>query len=179
MKTPSVASPTATGSVDPVDYARAMWREELGDPSKFLAMGSIMRLHQFVTSSVDATLKQFNLARNSYLVLVTLIVSEDGAELLSHIASELLVHPATVTLLADKLEDRDLIRRTPHPRDRRATLATITDAGRTLVSEATRALDESDFGMPGLTTTEAQVITEVLRPLRIAAGDVWEHLPEH
>ncbi|MDP9351037.1 MAG: MarR family transcriptional regulator [Chloroflexota bacterium] len=46
------------------------------------------------------------------------------------ISQRLFSHPATVTGLLDSLERRDLVRRTPHPTDRRKLLIELTDEGR-------------------------------------------------
>ena len=47
------------------------------------------------------------------------------------------------------------MRRVPHPTDRRAVLAEITDEGRNIVKQATDSLVEIDFGVPAL---EPQVV---------------------
>ena len=47
----------------------------------------------------------------------------------SVISARLLVTRATVTALVDSLERRGLVRRAPHPRDRRMLLVEITSAG--------------------------------------------------
>lgn len=134
-------------------------------------MASIMRLHQLMCNTIERTLKPFGLNRNSYLMLSTVMLSSRGSRLLSNIASHMLVHPTTVTLLADKLESQGLLARSPHPNDRRATFATITPAGRALMKEATRALGDADFGLTGLTPARAQKLIEMLAPIRAAAGD--------
>ena len=38
--------------------------------------------------------------------------------------------------------------------------------------EATRALDEVDFGLPGLTPAKAEQVMKILAPIRAQAGDV-------
>ena len=84
----------------------------------------------------------------------------------------MLVHPTTVTLLIDKLERQGLVKRVPHPTDRRAIQATITPAGIALMKEATKALDAIGFGMPGLTRPQAGELIAILGPIRSAAGDL-------
>lgn len=42
--------------------------------------------------------------------------------------------PRNVTGLVDALEEAELVRREPHPTDRRATLVTLTDAGNSTVA---------------------------------------------
>jgi DNA-binding MarR family transcriptional regulator len=161
-------------SSDPVETVRHHWENhgDLGDPRAFLAMGSLLRTHQLMVGTLERTLKPFDLNRNSYLMLSTVLLSSHGARLLSHIATHMLVHPTTVTLLADKLEAQGLITREPHPSDRRATYAKITPAGRALVKEATRALRTANFGLQGLSPADAQRLVEFLRPIRQAAGDL-------
>jgi hypothetical protein len=51
-------------------------------------------------------------------------------------------------------------------------LAAITDDGRVLAEEATAALNQAAFGLPGLTAEQAIQVTEVLRIVRLASGDV-------
>ena len=58
------------------------------------------------------------------------------------------------------------------PNDRRVVLATITPAGRALAEEATAALNQASFGLPGISTEQAVEITAVLRPVRASAGDL-------
>jgi DNA-binding MarR family transcriptional regulator len=58
------------------------------------------------------------------------------------------------------------------PDDRRVVLATITPAGRALADEATSALNEAAFGLPGLTQEQAAQVTEVLNLIRASTGDI-------
>ena len=159
--------------LDPIDWVGHYWRQQdLGDPRKFLAMGSLLRLQQLMTSEIDRVLKAYDLTRTGYLVLATIQLSEDGTRLLSRIATHMLVHPTTVTLVVDKLEEQGLVTRQPHPTDRRATYARITPAGTAVMKEATRALDDVDFGLPGLTPAKAEQVMKILAPIRAQAGDV-------
>jgi hypothetical protein len=58
------------------------------------------------------------------------------------------------------------------PDDRRVVLAAITSAGRTLVEEATAALNDGSFGLPGITSAQAAEMADVLRAVRATAGDL-------
>ena len=77
----------------------------------------------------------------------------------------------SVTNIVDRLEADGLVRRTPHPSDRRATLVTITEAGESRRADATKALMDIDFGLVGLTERQAEQLTELLERVRRAAGD--------
>jgi DNA-binding MarR family transcriptional regulator len=88
------------------------------------------------------------------------------------LGTRLMVHPAAVTNAIGRLEQRGLVQRQMSPADRRVVLAAITDDGRVLAEEATAALNQAAFGLPGLTADEAIQVTEVLRIVRLASGDV-------
>jgi DNA-binding MarR family transcriptional regulator len=81
------------------------------------------------------------------------------------------VHPTSVTSIVDRLEKAGLVIRKPHPEDGRAVLAEITDRGRELVEEATKALLDADFGLDALDEAGLRALSELLRPVRRAAGD--------
>jgi DNA-binding MarR family transcriptional regulator len=125
-----------------------------------------------MSDAIVAVLKKYELTMNSYFLLFSLMLSDHGALLLSQIATRIMVHPTTVTLLTDRLEEQGLLFREPHPSDRRATFAKITPAGRALANEATRALMEVNFGTPQLTKAGAKQLVALLRPVRAALGDV-------
>ena len=84
----------------------------------------------------------------------------------------LMVHPASVTNAISRLEQRGLVERRLSPDDRRVVLATITAAGQSVVREATAALNEASFGLPGITPEQAAAVTAALRGMRAAAGDL-------
>ena len=87
------------------------------------------------------------------------------------IGERLQVHPTSVTNLIDGLEKLGYAVRTPHPDDRRTTLATITERGRDVASAATQALNERRFGTEPLRRGELQTLSEVLERVRREAGD--------
>lgn len=53
----------------------------------------------------------------------------------SVLADELRIAPRSATEVVDALEERGWVSRTPDPTDRRATVLTLTDAGRALVAQ--------------------------------------------
>jgi DNA-binding MarR family transcriptional regulator len=81
------------------------------------------------------------------------------------------VHPTSVTNAVDRLEAQGLVRRSPHPSDRRATLAELTEAGREVAAAATAALNEHVFAAPGLAPDGVERLVDVLTELRRTAGD--------
>ena len=67
--------------------------------------------------------------------------------------------------------EAELIRRTPHPEDGRAVLASITPAGRELVERATAVVMGARFGLGSLSDEQCDDLTGLLTPPREAAGD--------
>jgi DNA-binding MarR family transcriptional regulator len=120
---------------------------------------------------LNETLEPFDLTFARYEALMLLHFSRAGSLPLGKMGARLQVHPTSVTNLVDGLERVGYARRTPHPSDRRTTLAEITRAGRRAAEEATEALHAIRFGTPPLTRRELETLTSVLRRSRQGAGD--------
>ncbi|HLH45506.1 MAG TPA: MarR family transcriptional regulator, partial [Acidimicrobiales bacterium] len=108
-----------------------------------------------------------------YEVLMLLSFSRRGSLPLKQVGARLQVHPTSVTNAVHRLEADGLLRRVPHPTDRRATLAAIADEGRALAQKATTAVNQAVFADPGLDPADLTALVEVLGRLRHGAGD-WE-----
>lgn len=164
-----------TGAADAVEWVRRRWHEEeLPEGNRFAAVASLFRLHQAVVAEFDRALRPSEINRSMYLVLVTLFLSRDGSRKLSDLSRYHMVHQTTITLIVDQLEKRGLARRQPHPTDRRVSLAVLTPAGRALTRDATVALAEAGFGLPGVSGRSLRQLTESMRLVRGAIGDVDE-----
>jgi DNA-binding MarR family transcriptional regulator len=162
-----------TPEPDAVEWVRVRWEaQDLPESERFAAVASVMRTHQVVTAALEEALAPFELSRTMYLVLVTLALSTTGKRQLSYLSRYLMVHPTTVTQLVDELERRKLIRRVPHPTDRRTTLAEILPAGRRLMKRATDAAAAAGFGMDGVDERTLRTLTSSLRRVRRAVGDL-------
>jgi DNA-binding MarR family transcriptional regulator len=60
----------------------------------------------------------------------------NGPQRMRDIADQVDLPARNLTAVADSLEIEHLVRRTPHPTDRRATLLEVTDAGRSAIESA-------------------------------------------
>ncbi|MGI9605794.1 MAG: MarR family transcriptional regulator, partial [Acidimicrobiales bacterium] len=90
---------------------------------------------------------------------------------MARMGERLQVHPTSVTSTIDRLERDGLVTRSPHPSDRRATLATLTTEGRRVATAATTALEAIRWGVGDI---EDQNLTELnvgLAHVRSSAGD--------
>jgi len=136
------------------------------------AVTSVMRVQQLLLARVEDILKPYGITFAAYEALRLLAFTRAGSLPMGKLGARLMVHPAAVTNAIGKLEQRGLVRRSMSPEDRRVVLATITDAGRSLADEATAALNEAAFGLPGLTPEQAASLVGMLRGVRALTGDI-------
>jgi len=102
---------------------------------------------------------------------VLLLFSRKGSLPLGKMGQRLMIHPTSVTNIIDRLEAQQLVRRIPHPTDGRTTLAEITDEGRRLAEQATRAVNGVAFGLGALSDQDLRHLMRIIRKLRQGVGD--------
>jgi DNA-binding MarR family transcriptional regulator len=160
-------------SFDPIEEASRQWHKRWGTAPAIpmMAVTSVMRVQQIWLSRLNEALDPFDLTFARYEALMLLHFSRTGRLPLGKIGSRLQVHPTSVTNLIDRLERVGYVERLAHPSDRRTTLAAITRRGRQVAERSTEALHAIQFGTPPLSPDELQTITEILRKLRLSAGD--------
>ncbi|MGW4384385.1 MarR family winged helix-turn-helix transcriptional regulator [Kitasatospora sp. NPDC004531] len=156
---------------DPIARADELWTRRWGSVPAMAAITSVMRAHQILLARVDAVVKPYGLTFARYEALVLLTFSRSGELPLSKIGERLMVHPTSVTNTVDRLERAGLVARRPNPLDGRGVLAAITDRGRKVVERATRDLMAVEFGLEGYDEDACREVFDLLRPLRVAAGD--------
>jgi DNA-binding MarR family transcriptional regulator len=158
---------------DPIEEAGRQWRKRWGPTATvpMMTVTSVMRVQQIWLARLNETLAPFELTFARYEALMLLYLSRAGSLPLGKIGARLQVHPTSVTNLIDGLERLGYAERTPHPEDRRTTLAAITARGREVASAATEALNDSRFGTEPLRPAELRSLTDVLTRARREAGD--------
>jgi DNA-binding MarR family transcriptional regulator len=157
---------------DPIAEAHRQWSARWPEQAdRMAAVTSVMRVQQLLLSRVEDVLKPYGLTFAAFEALRLLAFTRRGSLPMGKMGERLMVHPASVTNAIRKLESRGLVERRLSPDDRRVVLATITDSGRAVVAEATDALNQAEFGLPGLPRESAAEITTMLRTLRTTAGD--------
>jgi DNA-binding MarR family transcriptional regulator len=158
--------------MDPIAAAHRLWVEnDWADCADGLAaVTSIMRVRQLLTKQADAILTPIELTFARYEVLVRLNYCDGGLPL-AVLGKLLQLHQTSITSLVDKLQAQGLITRTPHPTDRRSTIAEITPAGRSLLLAAIERLNRELFRDLGLSGDEVRGLIGVLTKMRRAWGD--------
>ncbi len=158
---------------DPIEEARRQWIthgwEDAADG--MAAVTSIVRAQQIVLQRIDTVLRPLDLTFARYEILTLLSFTRSGSLPMTKMGALLQVHPTSVTSAVDRLESQGFVERLPHPTDRRAVLASITEAGRQRALAATAALNGQVFEQLGITEHQIGQLRTVLRALRANAGD--------
>ncbi len=96
---------------------------------------------------------------------LAVVCERDGVRL-SDLAEALRIAPRSATEVADGLQERGLVERTPDPGDRRAVILRPTDEGRRIRGEigAARAADSSEL-FARLTPEDRETLARILRTL--------------
>lgn len=159
--------------IDPVAEARRNWDERWGaDVARpMAAVTSVMRAQQILMARLNELLVPHGLTFPRYEALMLLSFTRTGALPLGKLGERLQVHRTSATSIVARLEADGLVRRVPHAHDGRATLAQITDAGHAVAVQASASLHDSEFGIGALGAQALEQLTEVLRELRLDAGD--------
>ncbi|MGH8774023.1 MAG: MarR family winged helix-turn-helix transcriptional regulator [Jiangellaceae bacterium] len=159
---------------DPIRRAAQIWSERFGRSDAMAAATSVMRVQQLLLAEFDRICRPYGVTFARYEALVLLTFSRTGALPMAKIGERLMVHPTSVTNTIQRLEAAGFVAREPNPRDGRGTLARITEAGREVVDKVTGELMGADFGMSALGADERATLFDLLRELRVAAGDFRE-----
>jgi DNA-binding MarR family transcriptional regulator len=156
---------------DPIAEAARQWSYRWEKVPAMQAVTSLMRVQQLVLSELDAVLKPHGLTFARYEALVLLVFSSRGSMPLGKMGERLQVHPTSITSIMNRLVAAGLVVRHPYPEDRRTVLAEVNEAGRALVEAATADLVAADFGLGILSEKQLAELSDLLKPIRHAAGD--------
>jgi DNA-binding MarR family transcriptional regulator len=165
--------------IDPIAEARRQWiaHDWSSAADGMTLVTSIMRAHQLMLARVETALRRFDLSFARYEMLQLLSFTRDGVIPMARATARLQVHPTSVTNTVQRLERDGLIVREPHPRDGRASMVVLTDAGRVLAARATAALNDEVFTDPGMPSDDVVAIVRALARYRESAGDFVSPTP--
>jgi DNA-binding MarR family transcriptional regulator len=165
---------------DPILEAYHLWNSSGWEDcaAGCAAVTSLMRVHHMMTRRADQILAPVDLTFARYELLVRLYFRAEAPPL-AELGKDLQIHQTSITSLVDKLEKQGLIKRVPHPTDRRSTMAPITPAGRALTSKAITLLNSEFFRDLGLTGREADLFLGLMMKMRRSWDDLenpqgWE-----
>jgi DNA-binding MarR family transcriptional regulator len=90
---------------------------------------------------------------------------ERGPRTLRELADDMGVDAPATTVIVDALERRGLVRREPHPTDRRAKQVSLTATGRRMLGVVDRITDEPPASLAQLSAAEAKALYGILEKL--------------
>jgi len=122
-----------------------------------------------INRETDRLLHDLNVSRTAMIILAALRRSGDLERLSpSELSQAAMLSSAGMTAQLDQLEERGLVRRSPHPEDRRALYVTLTRPGQKLVDRAIETYNAGHKRMlSGLASSERQALDVLLRKLLI------------
>jgi len=120
-----------------------------------------------INRETDRLLEDLNVSRTAMIILAALRRSGDPQRLSpTELSEAALLSSAGMTAQLDQLEERGLVRRSPHPEDRRAIYVTLTRPGERLVDKAIETYNAGHKRMlTGLAASERQALDVLLRKL--------------
>ncbi|MBD2034467.1 MarR family transcriptional regulator [Leptolyngbya sp. FACHB-321] len=158
--------------LDPVDQILGQWQRERPDldVSPMGIIGRMGRLAKHLERAIQKTFSDFGLTAGEFDVLATLRRSGEPYQLSpTALFHTLMVSSGTMTHRLDRLEQADLVRRTPDPSDRRGTLIMLTNAGLTLIEKAVEAHVANEHRLLSvLEAPEREALILLLRKLLVS-----------
>lgn len=114
-------------------------------------------------------LEPFGISGRQCAVLVA--AGEQAPSSQHDVAQRMGVDRTTMVALVDELQAKGLVERRPDSRDRRKNVVALTEAGRTALEGATRAVDEAERRFLGpLSDDAAAAFRDSLRTAALAPG---------
>jgi DNA-binding MarR family transcriptional regulator len=114
-------------------------------------------------------LEPFGVDPRAYAVMKAL--SEDDGRSQRELSTQLRIHRNVMVTVVDKLESAGLVKRMPHPGDRRAFAVTLTDKARDLLPRLdAQGSAQEDEVTASFTDTERKAVLEYLQRMSTAAG---------
>jgi DNA-binding MarR family transcriptional regulator len=122
----------------------------------------LSQLGVYLAEDFVERLKPFGVEPRTYAVLKALI--EDDGQSQRQLSAQLSIHRNVMVTVVDKLESQGLVKRLPHPDDRRAFAVTLTDKARELLPKLdAQGRAQEDAITASLTAAERK---QVLRQLQ-------------
>lgn len=129
----------------------------------------LSQLGVYIAEDFVHRLEPFGVEPRTYAVLKALI--EDDGQSQRQLSTQLGIHRNVMVTVVDKMERQGLVKRMPHPEDRRAFAVTLTDKARELLPalDEQGRVQENEF-TETLTAAERKQVLQLLQRMSAAAG---------
>jgi DNA-binding MarR family transcriptional regulator len=151
------------------------------DDARLTAVGLYMEVHAGLIGKLSLAFAEAGLSEVDFETLIRLARSPERQLRMSDLAAQTSLSTSGVTRVVDRLEREGLVRRVACATDRRASYATLTDAGLArLETVLPRHLEDIETWFTGLLTPEQlqtlldtlRIIRDVVRPCATAGANV-------
>lgn len=129
----------------------------------------LSQLGVYLAEDFVVRLEPFGVAPRTYAVLKAL--SADDGQSQRQLSAQLRIHRNVMVTVVDNLENQGLVKRMPHPEDRRAFAVTLTEKARKLLPALDaqgRAQEDKITGT--MTADERAAVLDLLQRMSGAAG---------
>lgn len=134
---------------------------------------SLMRTGSDLMATFEAYLARKNLSQGRFLTLIVMNRHPEDLVGPSELASQVGVKPATMTGLLDGLEHAGMVRRVPHPTDRRKVSVRLSDKGRSVLDAMLPDYYQHVASiMTDLTDAERKTLRRLLTKVNGKLGDI-------
>lgn len=160
---------------DRLDYLSAQWRSRRADVdiSPWQVWGRLTRIHELFLAAVSKVLGEHELNFKEYQTLGAIVLAGDGEVSPVEIAKHNLLTSGGVTNLLSRMEKEGLIKRRPHPEDRRSVLVRSTPRGDADFDAAIVSENMVEHRLlSALTMEERQILATLLRKLLLSIDPV-------
>jgi DNA-binding MarR family transcriptional regulator len=96
---------------------------------------------------------------------------------MGELAAALAIAPPNATVLVDDLEERGLVRRRPHPTDRRTKLVEVTAKGADVARRANEILATPPAGLSALGDEDLEELQRLLAAIAADEPETGRHAP--
>ena len=131
----------------------------------------LARAYISIQDRAAADILRYGMTLAEFGVLEALL--HKGPLLLGDLQRKILISSGGITYVVDRLQEKGLVERRPHPEDRRACFAALTKGGEKLTkkifTEHETCLEQV---LSGLDTAQQQQATELLKTLGRAAAEL-------
>ncbi|MGV0605681.1 MarR family winged helix-turn-helix transcriptional regulator [Mycolicibacterium sp. XJ1904] len=129
----------------------------------------LSQLGVYLAEDFVRRLQPFGVEPRTYAVLMALTEADGQSQ--RQLSAQLGIHRNVMVSVVDKLEDQGLVRRMPHPGDRRAFAVTLTDKARELLPKLdAQGRAQEDEVTASLTSAERETVLRGLQRMSAAAG---------
>ncbi|MGJ7530726.1 MarR family winged helix-turn-helix transcriptional regulator [Variovorax sp. GB1P17] len=171
----------SSASLPPHDYVDQFaqeWetcRPDLG-VRRLAPLMRVLRLSSLLEKELAQIAKEQSITGAQFQVLAALLRHDPRPQSLSELTRIAILTSGSMTSLVDRLEERDFVRRQPHPTDRRGVLLTLTDVGRNVINAALKTRVRRLHALADtLTADELDRISQALRKLLLAVEQAADH----